>query len=96
MNPVAALVATLNGTVAFSAALILIAAAFSAALSISSLGGKVIEAISRQPEMEGQLFARFLIIAALIEAIPMISTGLAAAFMFLNPFLGSLSPYLAG
>lgn len=63
-------------------AIILGAAAVGAALGMSKLGSSLLETSARQPEMAPTLQTKFFIIAGLVEAIPIISVGIALVLVF--------------
>ncbi len=57
-------------------------AAVGAAVGIGILGGKFIEGAARQPDLTGALRTQFFIVMGLVDAIPMIATGLGLYLMF--------------
>ncbi len=63
-------------------AVILAAAAIGAAFGMSMLGRTLLESSARQPEMAPALQTKFFIIAGLVEAIPIISVGIALVLVF--------------
>lgn len=72
----------------FTSGIMLAAAAIGTALAFGILGGKYLEAASRQPEYANSLLTKMFIIAGLLDAIAMITVGLALYFIFANPFIG--------
>lgn len=56
--------------------------AIGAAIGIGILGGKLMEASARQPELGPVLQTRFFIVAGLIDAIPIIGVGIAMYLIF--------------
>ncbi|MCY4655367.1 MAG: F0F1 ATP synthase subunit C [Gammaproteobacteria bacterium] len=56
--------------------------ALGAAIGVGVLGGKYLEGAARQPELQQFLFTQLLIVFGLVDAIPMISVGLALFVMF--------------
>lgn len=70
----------------FAVAIILAAAAMGTALAFAIMGGKFLESTARQPEMAAQLQTKMFILAGLIDAIAMISVGIAMLLLFANPF----------
>ena len=56
--------------------------ALGAAIGIGSLTSKYIEAVARQPELQGQLFAQVLIALGLTDALPIISLAVGLLFLF--------------
>ena len=53
-----------------------------AGIGIGSLTSKYIEAVARQPELQGQLFAQVLIALGLTDALPIISLAVGLLFLF--------------
>jgi F-type H+-transporting ATPase subunit c len=82
-----AVISNISGLTAIAAAIIIGFAAFGAALGFGLLGGKFLESAARQPELVGMLQTKFFIIAALLDAIPMIGVGVALLLVFNNPIL---------
>lgn len=82
-----AVISNISGLTAIAAAIIIGFAAFGAALGFGLLGGKFLESAARQPELVAMLQTKFFIIAALLDAIPMIGVGIALLFIFNNPIL---------
>jgi len=56
--------------------------ALGAGICIGSLTSKYIEAVARQPELQGQLFAQVLIALGLTDALPIISLAVGLLFLF--------------
>ena len=56
--------------------------ALGAGRGIGSLTSKYIEAVARQPELQGQLFAQVLIALGLTDALPIISLAVGLLFLF--------------
>ncbi len=90
-----ALLAQMNSTTMIAAAIIIAFAAFGTAIGFSLLGGKFIESVARQPEMDSALQTKFFIIAALLDAISMIGVAIALLFIFSNPLTQSFSSKVA-
>ena len=57
-------------------------AAVSAAIGIALLGGKFLEGAARQPDLIPVLRTQFFIVMGLVDAIPMITVGLALYLLF--------------
>ena len=53
-----------------------------ASIIIGILGGKLLEATARQPEMANQLQVKTFIMAGLLDAVPMIGVGIAMYLIF--------------
>ena len=69
-----------------ASALIAAVAAFAAAFSDSKVASHAIDGMTRQPEIQGQLFTSMLVGIGLVESIPIIVISL--VLVFANPFLG--------
>ena len=63
-------------------ALLTVLGALGAGIGIGSLTSKYIEAVARQPELQGQLFAQVLIALGLTDALPIISLAVGLLFLF--------------
>lgn len=72
----------LAGILYISAAIMMGLAAISAAIGISLLGGKFLDGAARQPELVPMLRTQFFIVMGLIDAIPMITVGIALYIIF--------------
>jgi F-type H+-transporting ATPase subunit c len=73
-----------------AAALLIGLAALGTAIGFALLGGKFLEAAARQPELTNTLQTKMLIVASLLDAIPMIGVAIALLLVFSNPFLDAL------
>lgn len=62
--------------------------AFSAAWSDAKVASHAIDGMTRQPELQGQLFTSMLVGIGLVESIPIIAVVIALVLVFANPFLG--------
>ncbi|EMR12087.1 F0F1 ATP synthase subunit C [Methylophaga lonarensis MPL] len=56
--------------------------ALGAAIGIGLLGGRFLESTARQPELVPVLRTQFFLVAGLLDAVPMISVGLAMYVLF--------------
>ncbi|HET9678470.1 MAG: F0F1 ATP synthase subunit C [Buchnera aphidicola (Tetraneura akinire)] len=65
-----------------SAALMIGLSSIGAAIGISLLGGKFLEGAARQPDLIPILRTQFFVVMGLVDAIPMISVGLALYLIF--------------
>ena len=65
-----------------AAALMIGPGALGAAIGFGLLGGKLLEGSARQPEMAPMLQVKMFIVAGLIDAIPIIATGVAMYLVF--------------
>ena len=77
-------------TTILAVTILLAASALGTAIGFAILGGKFLEGIARQPEMAPLLQIRMFIVAGLLDAVPMISVGIALFFTFANPFIDQL------
>ena len=84
----AQLIANVQTVSVVAVGLILAAGALGTALGFAILGGRFLESMTRQPELEGRLLARMFILAGLLDAVSMIGVGIVFIFIFGNPFLG--------
>ena len=83
-------VALLQGNTAIAAAIIISCSALAAAIGISIVGSKFLESAARQPEIAPMLFTRLLLIAGLVDVVPMIGVGVSMYFTILSPFTSNL------
>ena len=60
--------------------------ALGAGIGIGTLTSKYIEAVARQPELQGQLFAQVLIALGLTDALPIISLAVGLLFLFTKKY----------
>jgi F-type H+-transporting ATPase subunit c len=65
-----------------AAAIILGLGALATGIGFGLLGGKLLEATARQPEMANQLQVKAFIMAGLLDAVPMIGVGLSMYLIF--------------
>lgn len=66
--------------------LIIALAAIAAAIGISFMSGKYLDATARQPELTNPLRTSVLIMAGLVDAVYLIAVGVSVMFAFVNPF----------
>ena len=64
--------------------------ALGTAIGFALLGGKFLEGAARQPELTNMLQTKMFIVAALLDAIPIIGVAIALLLIFANPFLSAL------
>ena len=86
-----ALIAEIQGMTAIAVALIIGMGALGTAIGFGLLGGRLLEASARQPELAPMLQGKMFLIAGLLDAVAMIGIGLALFFTFANPFLGPIT-----
>ena len=65
-----------------AAAIMLGLGALGAAIGLGLLGGKLIEATARQPELGPELQGKMFLLAGLIDAVPIIGVGVAMYLIF--------------
>ena len=65
-----------------AAAIMLGLGALGAAIGMGLLGGKLIEATARQPELGPELQQKMFLLAGLIDAVPIIGVGVAMYLIF--------------
>ena len=68
--------------VIIAAAIMLGLGALGAAVGMGLLGGKLIEATARQPELGPMLQGKMFLLAGLIDAVPIIGVGIAMYLIF--------------
>jgi F-type H+-transporting ATPase subunit c len=71
-----------TGLLYIAGALLMGLGALGAAIGIGSLGGKFLEGAARQPELIPMLRVQFFVVMGLVDAIPMISVGIAFYVLF--------------
>jgi F-type H+-transporting ATPase subunit c len=78
----------MEGFVALACGLIIGLGALGACIGIGLMGGKVVEASARQPELMDKLQTKMFLLAGLIVAAFIIGVAVAMMFAFANPFKG--------
>ena len=86
-----ALVADIQGMTAIAVALILGLSAIGTGIGLGILGGRLLEASARQPELAPMLQGKYFLLMGLVDAVAMIGVGLALFFTFANPFLAQVT-----
>ena len=71
-----------SGLIYIAGALMMGLGALGAAIGIGNLGGKYMEGIARQPELIPMLRTQMFIVLGLVDAVPMISVGIAFSLLF--------------
>lgn len=84
------LIADVMGMSVIAAALLIGLGALGTAIGFAILGGKFLEGAARQPELTPMLQTKLFIVAALLDAIPMIGVAIALLLIFANPFINAL------
>lgn len=87
MNPAVLTVLSNPAIIALACSMIIAFAAAAAAIGISLMSSKYLDASARQPELMNPLRTNVLILAGLVDAVYLISVGVAVMFAFVNPFL---------
>ena len=83
-------IAAIQSSTAIAAAIIISCSAIGAAIGISVVGSKFLESAARQPELAPTLFVRMLLIAGLVDVVPMIGVGVSLYFTILSPFTSTV------
>ena len=65
-----------------AAAIMIGLAAVGTGIGFGLLGGRLLESIARQPELDGQLMGRTFLMTGLLDAVPMIGVGIALYLIF--------------
>ena len=78
---------TLQAFSVIGAALLIGLSALGTAIGFALLGGKFLEGVARQPEMAPMLQGRMLLVAGLLDAVPMMGVGVAFLLLYANPFI---------
>ena len=86
----ATLIADVMGMTVIAAGLLIGLGALGTAIGFALLGGKLLEGTSRQPERAPVLQTKMLIVAGLLDAIPIMGGAIARLLIFANPFLSGL------
>lgn len=71
-----------SGLIYIAGGLMLGLGALGAAIGLGNLGGKYMEGIARQPELIPMLRTQMFIVLGLVDAVPMISVGIAFYLLF--------------
>lgn len=56
--------------------------AIGSAIGIGILGGKYLEGVARQPDLQGLLLTQLFIVLALVDAVPIIAVGISLYMIF--------------
>ena len=86
-----ALVADIQGMTAIAVALILGLSEIGTGIGLGILGGRLLEASARQPELAPMLQGKYFLLMGLVDAVAMIGVGIALFFTFANPFLAAVT-----
>jgi F-type H+-transporting ATPase subunit c len=80
-------IAQLLSMTVIAAGLLIGLGALGTAIGFALLGGKFLESAARQPELMNELQTRMFIVAALLDAVPIIGVAIALLLLFANPLL---------
>ena len=86
----AALIAEVLKFTVIAASLLIGLGALGTGIGFAILGGKFLEGAARQPELTPMLQTKMVIVAGLLDAVPMIGVAIALLLVFANPFLTAL------
>lgn len=81
-----------TSTIAVTA--IVIACAVATAAGFTVLGCRLLDSITRQPELTPVLQVKMFIVAGLLDAVPMIGIGISLLLLFANPFATELLKHI--
>ena len=96
MVDAAQVIAGVQGATAIAAALLIGLASLGTAVGFGILGGKFLEGVARQPELNAMLMGRMFLVAALVDAFAAISIAMGLYLFFAtNPFLSVVMQQLA-
>lgn len=88
MMDAASVISTVQGLSAIAAALLLGLPALGTAIGFGILGGKFLEGVARQPDLNSMLMARMFLMAGLVDAFAAVSIAIGLILIFgSNPFL---------
>jgi F-type H+-transporting ATPase subunit c len=87
----AALIAAVMQYSLLAAGLLIGLGALGTGIGFAILGGKFLEGAARQPELTPMLQTKMFIVAALLDAVPMIGVAIALLLLFANPFLSTFA-----
>ena len=82
--------AQLLSMTAIAAGLLIGLGALGTAIGFALLGGKFLEGASRQPELANMLQTKMVLVAGLLDAVPIIGVAIALLLLFANPLVGLL------
>ena len=88
MIDAASVISTVQGLSAIAAALLLGLPALGTAIGFGILGGKFLEGVARQPDLNSMFMARMFLMAGLVDAFAAVSIAIGLILIFgSNPFL---------
>ena len=80
-----------NGHTAIAVSILLGLAALGTAIGFGILGGKFLESTARQPELAPMLQVKMFVVAALLDAVAMISVAIGLYMLFVRPFSSNIT-----
>lgn len=88
---IVSIIGQVQGLSVLAAGLLIGFAALGTAIGFGLLGGKFLEGVARQPELGPMLMMRMFIVAALVDALSVISIAMGLILFFAaNPFVAPL------
>lgn len=81
------IIATVQGMSAIAAALFLALPALGTAIGFGILGGKYLESVARQPDLDSMVRTRMFLMAGLVDAFAAVSIAFGLIVIYANPFL---------
>ena len=72
----------LNGMTAIAIGLLIGLGAAGTAIGFGLLGGRFLEGVARQPELQPMLLTQLFIVLALVDAVPIIGVGISLYMIF--------------
>ncbi|AFP84231.1 F0F1 ATP synthase subunit C [Candidatus Carsonella ruddii] len=73
----------MNNLLILSSSIMMGLSSIGTGIGFGILGGKLLDSISRQPELDNLLLTRTFLITGLLDAIPMISVGIGLYLIFI-------------
>lgn len=80
-----------DGYTAIAVSMLLGLAALGTAIGFGLLGGKFLESTARQPELAPMLQVKMFVVAALLDAVAMISVAIGLYMLFVRPFSSNIT-----
>jgi len=89
---IASIIGQVQGNTAIAVGLLLGLSSLGTAIGFGVLGGKFLEGVARQPELSPMLMVRMFVVAALVDAFPVIAIamGLFLLFASKNPLANAV------
>jgi F-type H+-transporting ATPase subunit c len=83
-------IAQVMSTTVIAAGLVIGLGGLGTAIGFGILGGKFLESSARQPELTNMLQLKMLLVAGLLDAVPIIGVAVGFLLIYSNPFLAQL------